>query len=85
VPTPGVPARVAVPLWLSVQVRPCGSAPASARAGAGAPVVLTVKEKPEPTVAVAVAADVIAGAPVTVSTNDWVVVPPVLAAVNVTG
>ena len=75
-----------MPLPLSVQVRPCGSEPASARAGAGAPVVLTVKEKPEPTVAVAVAAEVIAGAPVTVRTNDWVVVLPASSvAVNVTG
>ena len=36
-----------------------------------------------PWVAVAVAAQVIAGAWLTVSVNDWVAVPPALAAVNV--
>ncbi len=45
----------------------------------------TVKLNADPSVAVAVAAEVIAGGPVTVSTNDWVVVPPVFFAVNVTG
>ena len=51
----------------------------------GAPVALTVKVKPEPTVAVALAAVVIAEPALTVSTNDWVVVPPGFVAVNVTG
>ena len=74
---PGVPARLAVPLPLSTQVRPCGRAPASVSAGTGAPVALTVKLKPEPVVAVALSAVVIVGAPVTIRTNSWVVVPPV--------
>jgi len=69
-------------LWLSVQVRPCGSAPASARAGRR-PVVLTVKEKPNRRWRGG-GRDVIAGR------GDGQherlgVVPPVLAAVNVTG
>ena len=60
-PTPGVPARVAVPFPLSVQVRPCGSAPASVMVGAGAPVVLTVKLNDDPSWRLLVAALVIVG------------------------
>jgi hypothetical protein len=35
VPAPGVPARVAVPLWLSVKVTPVGRAPVSDSAACG--------------------------------------------------
>ena len=84
-PTPGVPASVAVPLPLSTQARPCGRAPDSASVGAGAPVVLTVKLNAEPSVALALFAVVIVGFALTVSTNDWVVVPAEFFAVKVSG
>ena len=45
--------------------------------------LVNVKVKAVPWVAVAVAALVIDGAWSTVSVNDWVAVPPVLAAVSV--
>ena len=48
-----VPAIVAVPLPLSVKVRPPGRAPDSVRAGAGSPVVETVKLNGAPTIEVA--------------------------------
>ena len=38
--------------------------------------MVTVKLNPDPSVAVALAAEVNPGGPVTVSMNDWVVVPP---------
>ena len=64
---------VAVPLPLSVQLRPAGKAPVSLMAGAGAPVVLTLKLKGVPTLAVADAALVIKGAEFSVSV--WEEVP----------
>ena len=81
----GMPLTVAVPLLLSVNVRPAGSAPVWAIAGMGAPLVTTVKLNVDPIVAVARAALVIVGFAVTVSTNDWVVVPAVFLAVKVNG
>ena len=45
--------------------------------------VLTVKLYVAPTVAMEVAAEVIVGLALTVSTNDWVVVPAVFFAVKV--
>src|SRR5262245_34939936 len=44
----GVPARVAVPLPLSVKLTPAGSAPPRAMDGLGNPVVATVKEAASP-------------------------------------
>ena len=61
-PAAAVPAIVAVPLPLSVNVIPAGSAPVSVSAGAGAPVVATVKLNGAPTIEDADAALVIAGA-----------------------
>ena len=40
----GVPARVAVPLWLSAKVIPVGKVPASVSTGEGKPVVVTVND-----------------------------------------
>ncbi len=58
----GVPAIVAVPLPLSLNVTGLGSDPDSLRAGAGVPVVVTVNVPAEPTVKVVLFALVIAGA-----------------------
>ena len=57
-----MPAIVAVPLPLSVNVMPAGSAPVSVSFGAGAPVVVTVKLNGAPTIEEADAALVMAGA-----------------------
>src|SRR4051794_39818256 len=63
VPAFGVPARVAVPLPLSVSVTPAGSAPVSLRATlTGKPVVVTENVPAAPTVKVVLAPLVIAGA-----------------------
>jgi hypothetical protein len=61
VPSAGVPANVAVPSPLSVNVTPLGSAPVSDNAGVGDPVVFTVKLPAESTVNVVLVPDVIAG------------------------
>jgi hypothetical protein len=61
-PAAAVPAIVALPLPLSVNVMPAGSAPVSVSAAAGAPVVATVKLNGAPTIEDADAALVIAGA-----------------------
>jgi hypothetical protein len=62
-----VPAIVAVPLPLSVNVIPAGRVPDSVSAGLGAPVVLTVKLNGAPTIDVAEFALVMAGAVFSVS------------------
>jgi hypothetical protein len=49
---PGVPASVAVPFLLSVNVTPPGSAPVSLRVGIGNPVVVTPNVPALPTVKV---------------------------------
>ena len=74
-----------MPFPLSAQVRPWGRVPDSASVGTGAPVARTMKLNADPSVAVAAAAEVNTGAALTVSTNDWVVVPLAFLAVNVTG
>ena len=56
-----VPARVAVPLPLSVKVTPVGSAPVLEIPAGGEPVVVTVKEPAVPTVKVVLLALVMAG------------------------
>ena len=48
-PAAGVPASVAVPLPLLVNVTPEGSVPVSTSAAVGKPVVVTVKAAGEPT------------------------------------
>ena len=64
-----MPARVAVPLPLSVNVTPEGSVPAWLRVGVGIPVVVTVKLNAWPAVAVAEAALVMARPLFTVRMN----------------
>ncbi len=61
-PAAGVPARVAVPLWLSVNVTPAGSEPVLVIAGIGDPVVPTVNVPALPAVKVALFALVMVGA-----------------------
>ncbi len=58
----GVPARVPVPLPLSMYVTPVGSAPDSPIEGVGTPAVVTVKEPATPTVKVVVDGLVMVGA-----------------------
>ena len=58
----GVPLSVPVPLWLSVNRMPPGSAPISCKAGVGIPVAVTVKEPAIPEVKLAAFALVMAGA-----------------------
>jgi hypothetical protein len=70
-----------VPLPLSVKLSPAGSDPVSVSVGTGEPLVLTVKVYVVPTVAMLVAALLIAGAWLTVSTNDCVAKPPGVLAV----
>ena len=82
---PVLPAKVAVPLPLSVKVTPPGSAPVSLKvvaAGKWWPVV-TVKLPAVPTVNAAVLALVIAGASVTVRVKVWVALgaTPLLAVI----
>jgi hypothetical protein len=67
----GVPERVAVPLPLSVKVKPAGS-PFCPIDGAGYPVVVTLKLNGMPVVAVAVDALVIAGAEPTTTVTGTV-------------
>ena len=62
-PAAGVPARVAVPSPLSVNVTPDGRVPAvTEKAGLGTPVEVTVKVPAWPAVKLVAAALVIAGA-----------------------
>jgi hypothetical protein len=85
-PDTGAPARVPVPLPLSVKVRPPGSAPVSVRAGAGKPVVVTLNEPAVPAVKVTLLALVKAGAWPTVSVKLWATGEPTpLLGVNVIG
>ena len=72
VPAAGVPASVAVPSPLSVNVTPGGSAPVSDNVELGTPVVVTVKVPAWPTVKVAPAGLVILGAWLTVRVKAWV-------------
>ena len=85
VPAAGVPLSVPVPLPLSTNVTPAGSAtPVRVIAGAGKPVVVTVNVPGVPTVNVVELALVIAGAWFTVSVNACgALAPTVLVAVNV--
>ena len=70
-----MPARVAVPLPLSVKVTPDGSAPDSVNAAVGLPVVVTENDPAVPTVKVVEVALVMAGAvgaALTVRVKLWV-------------
>ena len=60
-PGAGVPAKVAVPLPLSVKVTPLGNVPVSESEGAGVPEAVTVKVPDPPSVKVALLPDVMAG------------------------
>ena len=84
-----MPARVAVPLPLSVKVTPDGSAPDSVSVAVGLPVVVTENVPAVPTVNVAALALVMAGAvgaAFTVSVKLWVAFGPTpFAAVIVIG
>src|ERR1043165_8227362 len=74
VPAFGMPASVAVPLPLSTNVTPPGSAPVSLRtidAPLGKPVVVTVNVPATPTLNVAAFALVMAGAWLIVRVKDW--------------
>ena len=71
-PAAGVPASVAVPSWLSLNLTPRGSAPFSDKPGVGTPVDLTVKAQTLPAVHVVWLAVVIPGAWLTVSVKLWV-------------
>jgi len=68
--TAGVPASVAVPLWLSTKVTPEGSAPDSVKVGE--PEAVTVKVPAAPTVKVVLALLLKTGAVFTVSVKDCV-------------
>src|SRR4051794_29924975 len=72
VPAAGMPARVAVPLPLSVSVTPVGSAPVLVRLAVGKPEDVTVNVPAAPTANVALFALVTAGAWLTVRGKDWV-------------
>jgi hypothetical protein len=78
-----VPAKVAVPLPLSVKVTPAGSAPDSDSAGVGTPVAVTVKLAAAPTGKLADAALVNAGAWPTAIMRLCVAVPAALVAETV--
>ena len=71
----GVPANVAVPLPLSLNVTPPGSVPQRLRFGVGVPVAVTVKDPAVPSVNGVALALVITGAAcdpaLTISVNDW--------------
>ncbi len=84
-PAAGVPARVAVPLWLSVKVTPEGRAPLSLSPMGVLPVAVTVKVPGLPTVKVVVLAEVMAGGVLTTSgkVTEWVWVVPVPVTVTV--
>ena len=72
VPLAGVPARVAVPLPLSVKVTPVGSAPVSLRAAVGVAEVVTLKELVTVSAKVVPGVEVMVGGPSTVRVKDWV-------------
>jgi hypothetical protein len=78
-PVAGVPARVADPLVLSVQVTPVGRLPDSVSPIGELPVAETVKASALPTVNVAVLAEVMVGGVLTTSgkVTVWVCVVPV--------
>ena len=84
-PAAGVPASVAVPLPLFVNVTPEGSPPVSTSAADGKPVVVTVKEPGAPCAIVVLFERVIAGAWLTVSVNDCCAGVVPFDAVNVSG
>ena len=71
-PAAGVPARVAVPPPLSLNLTPRGSAPFSDKPGVGTPVDLAVKAQTLPAVHVVWSALVIPGAWLTVRVKLWV-------------
>lgn len=81
----GVPAMVAVPLPLLVNVTPEGSDPKSDRVGVGEPVVVTEKEKAVPAFTVSDEALVKAGAWPTVKVKLCFAVPDALVAEKVIG
>ena len=72
VPAAGVPASIAVPSPLSLNLTPRGSAPFSDKPGVGTPVDVTVKVPAWPTVKVVPAGLVIPGAWLTVRVKGWV-------------
>ncbi len=84
-PPAGVPARVAVPLWLSVKVTPLGREPVSESPMGVLPLVVTVKVPGLPMVKVVVLAEVMAGGVLTTSgkVTEWVWVVPVPVTVTV--
>ena len=73
----------AVPLPLSVKVRPLGRCPDSAKAGSGYPVARTTRCSEAPTLVLMVGILLMAGALVTVRVNAWVAVPFLFLAVRV--
>jgi hypothetical protein len=88
VPAAGVPLNVPVPVPVSTNVTPFGSAPLAVIDGFGFPVAVTVKLPPEPTANVVALALVIDGADcaaATVSVKACVAVPTLLVAVIVIG
>lgn len=76
VPAAGVPAKVAVPLWLSANVTPAGNGLVSVKVGVGVPVVVTENVPAVPTVNVVLLALVIANAASTVSVKVWTAAAP---------
>ena len=87
-PAAGVPANVAVPFPLLVNVTPEGSAPVRTSVGVGEPVVVTLNNPLAPTVNVVALALVIAGAcddACTVSVNACCADEAPLEAVKVSG
>lgn len=74
---------MAVPLPLSVKVRPLGSGADSVRAGGGYPVARMARCSAAPTLALMVRIFLMAGARVTVRVNAWVAVPFLFLAVRV--
>ncbi len=82
VPDAAVPARVAVPLPLSLNVMPVGSAPDSVIAAVGLPVVVTENDPAVPTVKVAAPPLVMAGACRTVIVSVCWTEPYALVAVS---
>ena len=71
-PEVGVPASLAVPSWLSVNVTPAGRAPDSEIAALGNPALVMVIDPDEPIVKLALLRLVRTGAWLTVSVKLWV-------------